>query len=263
MPFINANNIDLYYEVRGAGKPLVLLMGLGSDHRSWDPHVVDFEKHFQCILVDNRGVGKSEKPLGPYTCAQMAKDTLALMDALNLEQVYLNGCSMGGAIAQELAILAPERIEKLVLTASFPQLDAYGIRLCENFENAYCNLNIEQFRMLANHVIYSRNYFNSHTSEISASEKQVDLLMPGYAFLAQASACKTHNTFDRLHKIQAPTLVYGAENDDFVPASLTKKMAELIPNGRVEIVKGRGHGFHFEIAPIYNEAVIQFLEEEK
>lgn len=261
MPLVKANNIDLYYEIRGEGKPFVLLMGLGSDHSSWEPHVKEWKKHFQCILVDNRGVGKSEKPQGTYSCEQMASDILALMDELKIDRFYLNGCSMGGAISQEMAIRLPERVEKLVLTSSFPYLDAYGERLCENMENVYCNQTIEQFRMFADQVIYSRNYFNDHASEIAESEKQGDLLMPGYAFSAQASACKTHNTVERLKMIKASTLVYGADNDDFVPVSLIKLMSESIPNARLEIVKGRGHAFHFEIADEYNNTVINFLKE--
>ncbi len=260
MPIAKLPGLKMNYEIRGIGRPLILIMGLGSDHNGWKPHVCEFEKHFQCILVDNRGAGLTDSPKGPYTCETMARDVLALMDHMGIESAYVNGCSMGGAIAQEMAILAPSRVSKLVLTASFPKMDTYAKRLCDNFENAYQSMSLNQFQMLANYEIYSREYFNAHEQEIQETEQMLSTGMLREAYSSQVAALKTFDTLGRLSLITADTLIYAAEQDGFVSEEMVRRMAAEIPKSELIVVKGKGHAFHFEIAQEYNKTVTDFLK---
>ena len=109
----------LYYEEAGEGEPLLMVMGLGTDHLGWMLQVPEFSKHYRVITFDNRDVGQSKQADGPYEVADMARDALALADHLELDTFHLLGMSMGGAIAQEMALLAPERLRTLTLVVTF------------------------------------------------------------------------------------------------------------------------------------------------
>ena len=115
MPTIKTNGINFYYEERGSGEPLLLIMGITAPGAVWNVHVADWKHHFRCIIGDNRGVGLTDKPAGPYSTEQMADDYAGLLDSLGLENVNVIGCSMGSTIAQQLAIRHPKKVKSLVL----------------------------------------------------------------------------------------------------------------------------------------------------
>ncbi len=114
------NGHQLHVQTIGRGTPLLLLMGLGAAGDKWAPNVEVYKEHFRCILVDNVGAGRSDKPQQEaYSVKEMARDAAAVLDALGVEQAHVNGISMGGAIAQELAIAQPQRVRSLILTSTF------------------------------------------------------------------------------------------------------------------------------------------------
>ena len=119
MPLTKLNGININYKVEGQGEPLVMIMGFAANQSSWIPQVPFFKKYYRVITFDNRGVGKSDKPRGPYSTKMMADDTVRLMDLLGIEKAYIMGASMGGMIAQELAINYPQRVMKLVLACTY------------------------------------------------------------------------------------------------------------------------------------------------
>ena len=118
MPRATIGEIEIYYEVQGQGLPLIMILGLGQDIATWDFQVSEFSKHFRLIVFDNRDSGSSSQCLAPYTTEDMAWDTLGLMDYLHIEQAHVLGTSMGGMIAQQVALLAPERVMSLVLAST-------------------------------------------------------------------------------------------------------------------------------------------------
>jgi pimeloyl-ACP methyl ester carboxylesterase len=120
MPTTKANGIELYYEVHGEGPPLLLIMGLGANATAWYRQIPVLSERYRVIAFDNRGAGRSEKPLEPYSIPQMADDAAALMDTLGISTSHVFGMSLGGMIAQEYALRHPERVQALVLGGTTP-----------------------------------------------------------------------------------------------------------------------------------------------
>lgn len=125
MPFARVRDIEVYYEFHGDGTPLVMINGLSADHSTWGCQIPAYSQKFRCLIFDNRGVGQTSKPVGPYTCRQFADDTAALMSTLGLTRDHLVGASMGGAIAQEFAINYPEKVISLPSYCSWAKSDNY------------------------------------------------------------------------------------------------------------------------------------------
>jgi len=109
---------QIHYEEYGEGQPLIMILGLGQDTATWEFQISDFSRHFRIILLDNRDSGKSSSCSETYTTETMARDTLGLMDHLGIERTHLLGTSMGGMIAQQVALIAPERVISLVLAST-------------------------------------------------------------------------------------------------------------------------------------------------
>jgi len=124
--YVDSNGCKIYYQIRGEGSPLVLLMGFGADSNVWELHAAEYENHFQCIILDNRGVGKSGAPQVPYSTAMMADDVVAVLDHLDIEQAQVAGISMGGAIAQSLALNHPNRVTSIALISTWPVFNNYA-----------------------------------------------------------------------------------------------------------------------------------------
>src|SRR5262245_34948349 len=123
MSTVTVGDVELYYEEHGSGEPLLLIMGLAADSMAWMFQLPAFSERYRTIVFDNRGVGRSAKPAGPYTIAGMADDAAGLLAALGVERTHVVGVSMGGMIAQELALRHPQRVRGLVLACTFPEPD--------------------------------------------------------------------------------------------------------------------------------------------
>jgi len=265
MPKAKVNEIELYYEVHGPeeGEPLLMIAGLGHSSAIWFLQVPEFSKHFKTIIFDNRGVGNSDKPDEPYSIAMMAADALGLLDHLGIERAHVLGASMGGYIAQELAIEHPERVRKLVLLCTHyggPEyLELTGDLWKEILDVA--GLSLEE--------IYRRGVRYSTTPEFFAeNEEMVEKLVrlrlenpqPAYAFQRQFAAAAAFYSKDRLQRIQAPTLVLAGREDHVVPLELVKRLAEAIPNAQLKVIDNAAHLLFIEQPEEVNQAIIQFLK---
>ena len=140
MPTISTNGIQLYYEERGTGDPVLLIMGITAPGSVWELHAKFWQEQFRCILPDNRGVGLTDKPAGPYSSAMMADDFVGLLDALGLARVRVVGCSMGSIIAQQLALRHPQRVRSLVLMCPWARCDAYARGIFEHMKTIKARL---------------------------------------------------------------------------------------------------------------------------
>jgi 3-oxoadipate enol-lactonase len=274
MSVAKVDTIELYYEEHGSGQPLLLIMGLAADSMAWMFQVPEFCKHYRTIVFDNRGVGRSSKPPGPYTISQMADDTAGLLDVLGIAQTHVVGVSMGGMIAQELALRHPRLVRGLVLACTYPEPDA-DIERQREFSveelggrvsaGGDIQIDLQAFDPMAFFQQLLPLAFNQEFIE-----KELPKIMPLFAgalqygfsmeaILGQVAAVMSHKATDRLHQIAAPTLVITGDADRLVPPANSEILAKHIPGARLVKVPGGSHGFNFETPEVFNREVLDFL----
>ena len=248
MPTLDVRDVQLHYTEEGVGPPLLLIHGLAGDHRAWAPQVAALRDRFRVIAFDNRGAGRSTQREEAVSTSSMAADTLALMDELGIEQAHVVGRSMGGAIGQHLALMAPERVESLVLCASFARLDPVGFRVLTNMRQVLewrGSWEAHAHHSVANFV--SPAFYNAHPTIVAdivgliSSESR----LPG-CYIAQNHACLAHDTLDDLAEIRCPTLILAGALDPICSLTATGWMSERIPDSRTVIFEHSSHFFLME-----------------
>jgi len=263
MPHVQTNGIKLYYEEKGGGEPLLLIMGITAAGNVWEKHVAYWQQNFRCITGDNRGVGHSDKPFGPYTTEQMADDYAGLLQQLNITSAHVVGCSMGSTIAQQLALRHPAIVRSLVLMCAWARCDRMAKTIFEHLKNIKSALPPSEFIQYIQLLIYSKKSFDEDVIYEEMLAGQRDVLVseqqPVHAMEAQADACISHYTLDRLPQIYQPTLVIGGEDDIFTPAWMSKEIAAGIPGSELYLYPRSGHAFHWENLTDFNERVERWL----
>jgi len=252
----------MYYEIHGQGEPLVMIMGLSANVDWWDPVIVErLSKRYQLLLFDNRGAGRTEKPQMTYTIALMAQDTVELMTQVGIEKAHILGVSMGGMIAQELALHYPERVNKLILACTncggtqsiVAPPDVIGL-----FTNRTGTPDEIKQRMFK--VLFPDEYIANHADQLEQLWlRAIRAPIPTDALLRQLEAIQTFSTYDRLDQIQAPTLVMTGDQDILVPPKNAEIIAGRIPGARLEIFEGGGHGFTGQFPDKFCQVVEEFL----
>jgi 3-oxoadipate enol-lactonase len=263
VPTVEANGHTLYYEQHGEGEPLLCVMGLAADTVAWTLQLPAFSARHRAVIFDNRDVGRSSMAVAPYEVADMARDALALADALGLDSFHLLGVSMGGAIAQEIALAAPERVRTLTLAVTFPAGGAWARKLAEVWGARVGKITREEHvdeLMLLN---FSEEFFEDAQRvgwmrEMILSNPNPQ---PPEAFARQLDACGRFDARDRLPKLQLPTHVIGAEHDVLVPIWKSHELADLIPGARLTVLPASPHGANVEQAEAFNSAVLDFIAE--
>lgn len=262
MQRVSANGISLAYESNGSGHPLVLISGLAYGAWMWRGVVPELVKHFRVITFDNRGAGESDKPDGPYTAPMMAADTFGLLDALGISTAHVMGISMGGFIAQEMALNRPERVTKLVLAAThYGGPDAIppppeAMKVLTDRSGDLTELLLRGFR-----IATAPGFGERHPeiiSELLAYRLTQPVPPPQYA--AQVQVGLTHNAADRLEQIQCPTLILFGAEDNVVPAGNAELLLSKLPYAQIKILPGLGHIFPIEDPQLTAQVVIEFLE---
>lgn len=253
----------LYYEEAGEGEPLLMVMGLGTDHFGWMLQVPELSKHYRVVTFDNRDVGQSKQADGPYEIADMARDALALADHLELDRFHLLGMSMGGAIAQEMALLAPERLRTLTLVVTFAgggDWAAERARLWSEIRGL-----IERDTHLDWLLLFGMSEAFYDSPERVAYSKQLMRANPHpqsvEGFQRQVEASGRHEARERLGAVAVPTHVIGAEHDTLVPVWKSKEIAELIPGADYSVMANAPHALNMERAEEFNELVLDWLRQ--
>lgn len=260
--FVQSGDTTIAYQERGSGEPLVLLMGFGADGSVWEKHAAVYEQHFHCIIPDNRGVGRSGQPKGPYTTAQMARDTIAVMDHAGVDRARVAGISMGGAIAQELVLLFPNRVQSLALISTWPAFNGYAAAVYENLKHVRTELSPSYFTELLQLWIFAPPYYEQHAEALqrdadAASNDTNPQSRNG--FEAQLDACIHHNTVDRLHQIQLPVLITVGEMDIFTPPAFSELLHQQIKGSQLSRYPTGGHVHHWEDLDRFNHETLQFF----
>ncbi|MDQ2744367.1 MAG: alpha/beta hydrolase [Chloroflexota bacterium] len=273
MPKAHTNGIDLYYEVYGTNKAdarpegpkLVLIEGVGYHTWMWYRQIPAFAHHFPTLIYDNRGVGESDKPPGPYSHSQNADDLAGLLDHLGWDHAHVLGVSMGGFIAQEFALRYPERVDKLVLVCTAfggPNMEPIPLE-AQKALTPNPNLTPEQkFRQAMPIAFADPSWPEHHAEEFERIIRwRLEQIQPAEAAVAQLMAGLTFTTEDRLGTITSPTLVIAGHADRVVPPRNAALLAEAIPGARLDIISGAGHLVFIEQAERFNSDVIAFLTE--
>ena len=261
MPIAEANGQRLYYEVQGEGEPLLMVMGLGADHLAWALQVGPLSEHFRVVTFDNRDCGQSSYSEGPYEITDLAADAIGLADALELDSFHLVGASMGGAIAQEMALGWPDQIRTLTLAITFGGAGAYGRKsgrmLAADVRRRTYEEQIDQMMLLC----FSEDLFDQEERITFLRQQMLANPHPQKpeGFARQAEATGRHEARERLPSLDLPVHVIGAEHDILVPVWKAKELAELIPGATLTIIERATHGLNLERADEFNAAVLEFL----
>lgn len=265
MPHAQVNGVELYYEVHGTGEPLLLVAGLGFGVWSWFRQVPDLSQHFRVIAFDNRGAGLSEKPDCEYTIEMMAEDAVALLGALNVARAHVLGHSMGGYIAQEIALRHPDVVSKLILVSTSFGGENAVLMSPETAAQMRSELEAEDREAALRRGLslrFSDRFLAEHpeiVEEFLARRKAH--LPPAYAWQRQFAACLRFETESRLNALQAPTLIVTGSEDPIVPSENSLRLVQAIPNARLMIFPGARHLVFIEQAEAFNRIVIEFLKE--
>ena len=248
MPVVTLDGYEINYVDEGSGFPLVLIHGLAGDLSAWESQIEVFRSNHRVVAFDNRGAGKSTQVDEPIATEDMARDTLALMDALHIESAHVVGRSMGGAIGQHMALLAGERVRTLTMCASFAKLDALGRRVLTSMREV-----LEWRGNWADHARHSVPYFVSPSFYNARPEmvKQIEELIGGETrlpacYVRQNHACLEHDTLDRLEEIRCPTMILAGGVDPICSMTATELMRERLPQAEIEIFERSSHFFLIE-----------------
>jgi pimeloyl-ACP methyl ester carboxylesterase len=268
MPKAKVNGININYKIQGRGEPLVMIMGFAGSRAGWIFQRRAFQKYFQVITFDNRGVGSSDKPCGPYSIRMMAEDTIGLMDHLGIEKAHILGVSMGGYIAQELAINYPERVRKLVLGSTNAGQDEVGGHSSEYYRGLGLTEGCpaDEWRKIAVGKVLRTEFplaFNGRLYKIGVAPfvNIYARLMATRGVAAQFQAIVGHDTLERLTMIQAPTLVITGTGDRIIKPASSDVLAKMIPNARLVKIEGGPHSVFMGMRKRFNKEVLDFLRE--
>jgi pimeloyl-ACP methyl ester carboxylesterase len=265
MPTVKLSDIGIYYETHGKGEPLVLIMGFTGTTEVWDCQIPDLSREYRVVAFDNRGSGRSDKPDIPYTMPMLAQDTAELLDALGIVTCHVYGVSMGGMIAQEFAIRCPERVISLALGCTscggehFILPDEETMAFLLGMEHRG-QLTPEEMVRESLPFAFTQGFIDNNSDMV---EQYVSMQMehwpPPHSFMRQVEAMMTHDTYDRLPQIKAPTLVISGGVDRQVPVENARVLASRIPDAELVILQNIGHAFFIEAAEQANEVILDFL----
>ncbi len=275
MSTATVGDIELYYEEHGGGDPLLLIMGLAADSQAWMFQIPDFAAKYRTIVFDNRGVGRSAKPSGAYSIHQMADDAEGLLAHLGIERAHVVGVSMGGMIAQELALRHPQRVRSLVLACTYPEPDEKveeqrlftvsklggSIGAGGDVHIDLSTINPMMFMQQLLPTVFNQDFIMRELPklmQIFSGALQYGFSLE--AILGQVSAVMGHSSRDRLHQIRVPTLVITGDADLLISPANSDLLAQEIPGARLVKVPGGSHGFNFETPDIFNREVLGFLD---
>jgi 3-oxoadipate enol-lactonase len=250
MPLLRAGEIELDYERRGSGPPLLLIMGMSGTTLHWgEPFLSELDEHFELILYDHRGVGASSRLQGELTIAEMADDAAGVLAALELDSAHVLGISMGGMIAQELALAHPDRVRTLTIGCSYCGGEGSALTAPEVLQR------LTEGMLSGDRERAVRASWQANVSATMADDPEAYARFQAIAaqravavpvIMAQMQACSDHDTHARLGQLSMPTLVIHGSDDEMLAVHNGQLLASRIPGSRLEILEDVGHLFFWE-----------------
>jgi pimeloyl-ACP methyl ester carboxylesterase len=247
------------FRTHGAGAPLLLISGLGSKGTSWRPFLQIAAQRHRVLTFDSRGAGASPPLDGPIAIRDLARDALALLDHLGLARVAVMGRSMGGMIAQELALLAPARVERLVLVSTSGRVDAHlrevflhWAELAEAGVTAHLRHRASMLWCLGSDAMADPDLVAPYLRGKLDGDRPRD-------YALQARACAAHDALRRLRRLSLPALVIAGGDDRLMPPRHAEALAKAVPGAELALIPGAGHLVHLEAAKAFSREVMRFL----
>jgi 3-oxoadipate enol-lactonase len=265
MAYAIVNGIRLHYDTAGDGDPVLFIAGLSMPGAMWAPQIKALAPHFRVITFDNRGVGETDLPPEPvYTTGQLADDAAALLRQLKISRAHVVGVSMGGTIAQELALRHPDLVRSLVLVSTWVKADARFIQVVESWMSLTSRVPIEErYRHVFFPWVFSPAFFERKDNVEAAFRGSM-----AYPHQTKAEAIERQargifawngTRVPRLGTIKAPTLIVAGKDDIFTPPDFARALAKLIRRAKLTLMPG-GHSLILEQAEAFNRALVRFLK---
>jgi 3-oxoadipate enol-lactonase len=259
MPFIENQGARIYWDERSVGEPVLLIMGLGYPSDMWWRTRPVLDGRYRTIVLDNRGAGRSGAPPGPYPIAMMAADALAVLDAAGVESAHVFGISMGGMIAQELALQNPERVRSLILgctAAGGPTAVRAEPEVTELLMNRG-SMTLDQAALASIPFIYDRDTPRDRIEEDLAIRRA--WFPRPEAYVAQLLGILAWEAYSRLPQLKVPTLVVHGETDRLVPLANGQLIAARIPGAKLVTLPHASHIFPTDQSAACHAAILEFL----
>ena len=263
MQRVRRGEVEIAWDADGEGEPLVMVMGLGGDHRAWDLVRPLLRRRHRLVLVDNRDAGVSSEAREPYALGDMAGDVLAAVDAAGIERFHLVGASMGGAIAQHVALAAPARVASMMLVGTWARTDGFLGALVGVWKMLAAELPPEAFVLQQLPWLFSHRYFQSPAPELVAWQEEArtrGLLKSAAAFGRQADACLGHDVANVLIMLRTPTLVLVGEDDIVTPARHSRHVASCLFTAEYMTLPATGHACFLESPKPLADRLLRFVE---
>lgn len=264
MPFAtSADGVRVHYEVTGIGgkPPVLLIQGLGAEKNAWNPQRAALALRYRTIALDNRGVGRSDKPAGAYDLEQMADDAIAVLDAVGVDAAHVVGLSMGGAISQILALKYPGRVRSLTLVATACRNHPWREDLLRSWADLAATEGMSAMSKEAARWVIGPRSFRRVLPALGWLGP-LSFLNPAAAFVSQVNAIvRTPNDLNsELRDISCPALVVVGNQDILTPRGDAEEIASLIPTAELVIISGGAHGLTVEHATTFNRILLDFLK---
>jgi aminoacrylate hydrolase len=254
MPHVRAGEVEVYWERHGEGEPVLLVQGLGANHRFWAPLLPIFTSRAQVILADWPGTGLSGdfSPQTEVSTANLADALVAVLDAAGAERAHVVGRSMGGCIAQQIAIRHPARTRSLVLASTWARADPFLAAVLSSWpeilEAGGDALLLSQASFWAfPREFYSPEYRREEREVADVIAHAIEIPQRPKEFKRLAAAGVEHDSVPHLHSITAPTTVAVGDDDILTPPFLARPLYQLIPGARLARIEGAGHGFYEQL----------------
>jgi pimeloyl-ACP methyl ester carboxylesterase len=253
---IRVGDADLYYEVAGAGDAVVLLHGLGSSTRDWEPQIAALSRVFQVVSIDLRGHGRSSRPPGPYRMARFAADVAAVLGHLRLDSAHVGGISLGGMVAFQLAADFPERVRTLAIINSGPAFPGRTLRGRLTLLSRFAVIRMKGLPALAP-VIAGRLFPKPGQEALRQTFIQRFAANDRNAYEATMRAIGKFDVSDRLDRIRCPVLVLASDRD-YTPVAAKEAYVARLSDARLVVISDSGHASPMDQPERVNDALMEF-----
>jgi 3-oxoadipate enol-lactonase len=261
MPLITTTEGEFFYEAQGSGEPVLLIAGFASDHQAWSAVVPELAARYEVIAFDNRGVGRTTADVDALTLRQLADDVSALIDVLDLKRVHVAGHSMGGQIAQELALAHPDQVRSLMLISSCARPDARGKAIIELWGDLPQSIDAATVTRIILPWTMTNRFFDTpgaverFIAEILANPHPPTL----EGLYGQSRAISACDTVDRIGAVRCPTLVLTGREDIVFPLPFSEELRSAIRGAELVVLENAGHGLLVETPNAVARVLLEFL----